>query len=233
MLAGPSRTAAARWAATSQARAFASTTATPLNYDQSATSSNQQQQPPRHDPHRRLVNRIVKVAVRGSAENSSDPGQAASPTPPSGYKPAKRRPTPPPKELWNVRAGQSGRHDRGKLVAYDRERLEQNLRPKSAPSGPAPSRRRSGPIRHFYSPSVISPDAVARSSVASSRNISSSSRVQRIRLDESSLNSADESVGGGDGGGLWDDAEAGDGFSSGAASKPRELRPGDWVDTSR
>ncbi|BGP57616.1 3'-5' RNA exonuclease complex component [Rhodotorula sphaerocarpa] len=63
--------------------------------------------------------------------------------------------------------------------------------------------------------------------------MSSSSRVQRIRLDESSLNSADESVGGGDGGGLWDDAEAGDGLSSGAASKPRELRPGDWVDTSR
>lgn len=178
---------------------------------------------PRADPHRRLVDRIVRLAVKGSQEinqRAEDPSRTVQ----AGYKPTLRRQTPSQPLPWIETVQSRPKQRRGKLVAYQVDRRNGSQLAQAAQSRSASARRDSA----VSTPRIG--DLTARDKQAASRRSFSSSSASHLRLDEASLAANDDTV---DGGGLWDDAEAGENFKSGKKGKARELRPGDWVDTSR
>ncbi|GAA5985112.1 hypothetical protein JCM10908_002527 [Rhodotorula pacifica] len=237
MLVGTSKAAAQRAAAASPSRSF---TCTASSFSSTATSTTTQARQSterlRHDPHRRLVDRIVRLAVSGSCEldQHSTDGQSRrrAKTVQGGYKPTPRRQTPSHPAPWLADTRDRPKQGRGKLVAYEVEQVGR----KNRSSLPTPLQSASGSTRSFttstFSPAARTPVPMrtALSARTDVRQFSSSQRTQ-LRLDESSLaKTEDDAV---EGGGLWDDAEAGDTLKVANKGKARELRPGDWVDTSR
>ncbi|GAA5865626.1 hypothetical protein JCM3774_002076 [Rhodotorula dairenensis] len=229
MLVGPGKAAAHRLAASSNhSRSFACTAAS-----LSAPSTAPQQDALRRDPHRRLVDRIVRIAVQGSREldqrAASLDRTLANSSVQGDFTPTPRRQTPEQPLPWLSASHDRTKGRRGKLVAYqvaqeygrNGSHTAQSIQPRSAST-----RRYSTAVPHQVG------GVSARDGLANTSNIRgfATSSPARLRLDERSLVQDDDTV---EQGGLWNDAEAGEKPQTGNKGKARELRPGDWVDTSR
>lgn len=233
MLVGTGKAAASRIAVPSnKSRSFACTAAS-LSSPSNPSQHVAQQGRLRRDPHRKLVDKIVQIAVQGSREldqRAASPGRdQSSGSVQGGFKPTPRRQTPEQPLPWLSASRDQHKRRRGRLVAYQVE--HDRGRNTSALAQAVPSQ--SGPTRRYSTkPPKRIGDLSARgqrSETSSIRNFATSSST-RLRLDEYSLIQDDDTV---EQGGLWNDAEAGENPQTGNKGKARELRPGDWVDTSR
>ncbi|BGP50846.1 3'-5' RNA exonuclease complex component [Rhodotorula kratochvilovae] len=205
MLSAPARSAARRTASTSTStRALSSSSSAP---DDLADH--------------RLRLRLLRTAAYGTYELASSP---ADPRPAKGYiAQAGFRPTSFRRGAELTRLGRS-KTGRGHLVELDDRQVEASLaRSKTA----AP---RTELLPHPRRLAGAQKQQVLRSPGAHPARAFTTSAVGRLRLAEESLADLDGDLATAEGG-LWDDADVGDGGKG--KSRARELKAGDFVETSR
>ncbi|GAA5821786.1 hypothetical protein JCM3770_000144 [Rhodotorula araucariae] len=187
-----------------------------------ATSTRSLSTPPSRDDiaEHRLRLRLLRTAAYGTYELSST---AAEPRPAKGYiAQAGFRPTPFRRAAELTRIGRS-KNQRGHLVALDPRKVESSLarskRPTPAPGVELPS----SPRR------LVRAQGPRRAGAHPARGFATSAAAG-LRIGEESLADLDGDLAMPEGG-LWDDADVGDGAKGKA--RARELKPGDFVETSR